>query len=188
MVRVQQLNRWFPQSRFIHIVRDGRDACLSQLQQDFGFNNLLDCACAWREEVQWVRRIGSILGTQRYLEVRYEDLIVDPATRLGEICRFLGHEYHEAMLRYHESIGDAVPDEKRHVWALIDQPPVTDNAGRWKAKLSHAQRVCFEKRAGEVLKDMGYDVLPAASGAYLEEIRNLGASAWKSLGRRLRGR
>jgi len=38
---IHLLNKWFPQSKIIHIIRDGRDACLSHLKQDFGYNNLL---------------------------------------------------------------------------------------------------------------------------------------------------
>jgi hypothetical protein len=39
-----------------------------------------------------------------------------------------------------------------------------------------------------VLRDMGYDVLPRASGAYLEEGRNLASSLWRSLLRRVHKR
>jgi hypothetical protein len=188
MVRIDQLNRWFPASLFIHIVRDGRDACLSQMQQDFGSNNLLDCACAWREEVQWVRRMGRLLGPERYIETRYEDLILDTEAELRRICRFLGLDYDPAMLAYYTHAGETVPDEKRHIWPLIDQPPVRDNSGKWRRQLSRGQRICFEKRAGEVLGELGYDILPQASGGYFEEIRNFGASALKAVARRLRRR
>jgi hypothetical protein len=185
MVRIDQLNRWFPDSLIIHIIRDGRDACLSQMKQDFGFENLLECAAGWREEVQWVRRMGQLLGPARYREILYEALISDPAAELQELCGFLGITYDPAMLAYHQSVDRAVPEEKRHVWPLIAAPPVKDNAGRWKEQMTASQRICFEKRAGKVLGELGYEVLPNPSGGYLEEIRSIGTRTMRSLKRRL---
>jgi hypothetical protein len=187
MTRMDQLHRWFPDGRFIHIIRDGRDACLSHLTQSFGFENMLECAVAWREEVQWVRRIGAVLGPERYHELRYEDLVAAPEDQLKSICTFLGIQFSPAMLKYHETVEQSVPDEKRHIWPLLDQPPRSDNAGRWKQRMSNGARVCFEKRAGQVLAEMGYETLPhGASGAYLEEVRNLAGSAFRTIARKLR--
>ena len=185
MARIDQLNRWFPTSRFVHIIRDGRDACLSHMEQDFGFENLLECASGWREEVQWVRRMGLLLGSERYHEIRYEDLVNDPAGKLKQLAIFLGIPYDEAMLNYHQSVEHAIPDEKRHVWPLLSKPPVSDNIARWKRQMSSSQRICFEKRAGPVLKELGYEVLANPAGGYLEELRSIGARTLRSLRRRL---
>jgi hypothetical protein len=186
MTRIDQLNRWFPKCHIIHIIRDGRDACLSHLRQDFGFDNLLDCATAWREEVQWVRRIGVLLGN-RYLEVRYEDLVASPQEQLTKVCAFLNIAFDPAMLTYYQSVERSIPAEKRHIWQLIGEPPASDNVERWRRNMTSSQRICFEKRASSVLKEAGYEVLPSASGAYLEELRNLGTSAWGALRRKLKG-
>jgi hypothetical protein len=188
MNRIDQLNAWFPDARIIHIIRDGRDACLSHLTQDFGYSNVLECALAWREEVQWVGRMGRLLGERRYLELRYEDLIREPERCLREVCTFLDVSFYDSMLRYHERVTAAVPDEKRHIWPLIDQPPVAANAGRWKTVMSNGMRICFEKRAGSVLRDHGYEVLPQARGAYAAEVRNLWSVAWNALRHRLKRR
>jgi hypothetical protein len=184
MTRIEQLNRWFPDARFIHIIRDGRDACLSQTEQDFGFDNILECAGAWREEVQWVRRMGGLLAG-RYVELRYEDLVTGPEAVLQRLCRFLGISYDQSMLQYHQRVDSAIPAEKRHIWPLIDKPPQSDHAGRWKSRLSHGERVCFEKRAGAVLRDLEYEALPRASGAYWSELRSLVGTAWLAVRRRL---
>ncbi len=184
MVRIDQLNRWFPDSRFIHIIRDGRDACLSHLEQTFGFNNLLACAEAWREEVQWVRRIGALLG-DRYHELKYEDLVADTETVLRRICAHLQVDYSDSMLLYHENVGGSIPAEKRHIWPMLDKPPQKDLAGRWKVRLSEGERICFEKRAGRVLREMSYETLPSPSGAYWTEVRSHLSSITGAVYRRL---
>jgi len=182
MERIDQLNRWFPECRIVHIIRDGRDACLSQTRQDFGFADLFECALAWREQVEWVRRIGGVLGPSRYAEVRYEDLVAQPEAELRRLCDFLGVNWQPAMLEYHRDVRRSVPDSKRHIWPLLDQPPQKDNAGRWKRELSAGQRIGFEKRAWGMLSAMGYEVFPAPpAGGHLAELRFV---AWRA-GRKL---
>jgi hypothetical protein len=172
MKRIHVVNHWFPQAQFVHIVRDGRDACLSHQKQAFGHNLILPCAAAWREEVWWVRALGAVLGPARYFELRYEDLIAHPANELRKLCAFLDIAYEDAMLRYYETVDASIPDEKRHIWPLIDRPPKADNAELWKQRMPHALRICFEKRAGPVLAELGYETLRVPpSGAYAEELR-----------------
>ena len=174
MTRLHLVQEWFPDARVIHIIRDGRDACLSLLAQEFGYDDLLPCAAGWREQVWWVRCIGTVLGPERYHEVRYEDLVAEPEARLREISAFLGVEYSPAMLAYPDNVEKSIPASKRHIWPLIDRPPQKDNVGRWKSRMSPAERICFEKRAGDVLRELRYEVLPdSPSGAYVEELRSL---------------
>lgn len=187
MRRIHLIDEWFPQSRFVHIVRDGRDACASLVAQDFGPDDLLSCADAWREEVWWVRRIGRLLGTARYYELRYEDLVTDPEAVLRPLCAFLSLEFDPAMLSYHSRVSDAVPDEKRHIWPLIDRPPQADNVERWRTRLSSGMRVCFEKRAGDVLAECGYEVLEGRpGGAYATEVAAMLRRTYRTLERRFR--
>ena len=172
MSRIHLINLWFPDSRVLHIVRDGRDACLSHTRQSFGFDHVLTCADAWREQVEWVRRIGLILGPQRYMEIRYEDLLRSPEETLRDVCSFLALDYSNRMLKYYERVDESIPASKRHIWPLIDRPVQRGNAGRWKSEMSDGLRLCFEKRAGPLLEELGYEVLPGTrSGAYLEEAK-----------------
>lgn len=187
MLRIPRLAAWFPASRFVHIIRDGRDACLSQLEQDFGFNDLLPCAEAWREQVWWVRNIGSILGPERYFELRYEDLVTSPEPLLRKVAAFLGLDYSDRMLRYYEEVDDSVPASKRHLWPLLREPPQTKHVGNWKRLMSSGQQLCFEKRARDVLRDLDYDTLAGEpSGAYFEELKSIARRIREAVKGRLR--
>jgi hypothetical protein len=174
MQRIPELNAWFPDARFIHIIRDGRDACLSHRKQTFGYDDVLECASGWREEVLWVRRMGALLGS-RYHEVRYEDLVMEPEAELRRICAFIGLEWDPAMLAYHQQVSKSVPDEKRHIWPLLDKPPQRDNLDRWKREMSSGMRVAFEKRAGPMLREMGYETYARfPNRGVLEELKSFG--------------
>ena len=172
MTQIPLLNRWFPGCRFIHIIRDGRGACLSHLGQSFGHSDLMECAESWREEVSWVRQMGDLLGAERFHEVRYEMLVKEPEPVLRDVCAFLGVPYRTEMLRYTEGISANIPESKRHIWPLIGEAPRADNADAWRASMPEATQVCFEKRAGTVLRDLGYETSPPPwSGRYATELR-----------------
>lgn len=189
ILRISQVNRWFPNSQIVHLVRDGRGACLSHLAQAFGYDDLLECAAAWREQVWWVRRIGEILGPTRYHELKYESLITAPESELKRLCHFLGLDFAPEMLDYHTKVDQSIPPEKRHIWPLIGEPPRKENADKWKGQLSAGTRICFEKRAGTLLQELGYETGPQPwRGAYTTELRHLLAGAVRAIRARISGK
>ena len=80
-----QLLALFPEAKFIHIVRDGRNVALSYMEHNFGPSDLAGSAEAWRNRVMRGRRAGAKLGPDRYTEVRYEDLLDDPEGQLRRL-------------------------------------------------------------------------------------------------------
>lgn len=185
--RIHLINTWFPDAQFVHIIRDGRDACLSHLRQNFGHMELMPCAVDWQEQVSWVDKIGTILGSDRYIKLRYEDLVATPKTELRRVCEFLNLSFESSMLEYYRRVADAVPDEKRHIWPLINKPPQTDNINQWKSRMTAGERLCFEKRAWEALRQNGYEVFDRPpSGAYLTELRLMLRSALRAIDGRFR--
>jgi Sulfotransferase family len=91
----------FPGALFIHIIRDGRDvvSSLVRKQHDEGrpwatFEQAHD---VWKKHVRFGRAFGERVGSDRYLELRYEDLIADDVARAREMLRFLGLDPHPAV-------------------------------------------------------------------------------------------
>jgi hypothetical protein len=150
------LARVFPGARYVHIVRDGRDAALSFLAMTRRprFNvsrprRLADFAAAWRQETLAARRFGR---EHPYLELRYEDLVAETETKLREICAFLGLAFEPQMLEYHrEADLDITVD---HV--LLTRPPVRD-VRDWRAQMAPADVELFEAIAGDALSELGYE-------------------------------
>ena len=52
------------------------------------------------------------LRPDQYHEVRYEDLVSDPAAELTALCAFLGEPFDDAMLQHHRASEEKVPGYK----------------------------------------------------------------------------
>ena len=156
MQHLDVLARAFPRARYVHIVRDGRDAALSLLAMTRRprFNparprGVGDFACAWEREVRSARRFGR---DHPYLELRYEDLVAEPEARLREVCAFLELDYEPGMLEYHRREDPALhADHPR-----LAQPPVRD-ARSWRREMSPRDGELFEAIAGDLLAELGYE-------------------------------
>ena len=93
MQQLPLLERLFPDARWVHLVRDGRDAALSFLELPAGFSGktwaqprtVAQFAARWRTEILAARRLGRHTGG-RYLELRYEDLVAEPELEVGRVC------------------------------------------------------------------------------------------------------
>lgn len=104
---VPLLRDLFGNARFIHIVRDVRDYCLS-INKAWG-KNMFRAAQRWKDDVSRFHPECIGLGGN-CLEVRYEDLLADPESTLKGICLFLEIEWNPLMLhlsRPSENLGDA---------------------------------------------------------------------------------
>jgi len=173
LVELDKLNALFPDCKIIHLVRDGRDCALSHLSKEYiyGYENILRVAVEWRDQVTLCHKMGGMLPARRFLELRYEDLVQDTETHLRKLCDFLGVDYSANMLAYHQQVDENVPSEKRGLWPLLDQPPLAANLYKWKTRMKPADRAVFERNAGALLRDFGYETLPRpVRGGRLHEL------------------
>ena len=85
----------FPGSRFIHIIRDGRDVVSSLTRKRDAEQAVGDVRAGPFHVVQACRARARPSAARcprdRYFELRYEDLVTNDAALSGEIFDFLGH-------------------------------------------------------------------------------------------------
>jgi hypothetical protein len=148
------INTLFPEAQFIHIIRDGRDVASSVLKLTWGPANLVAAAEWWNNHVWLGRRIGAILGAERYLEVRYEDLVENPEEKLKHICEFLQEAYAPDMLDYHRAAKSSIPDAWMHQHHNVDSPPKIARAYAWNP----IDVALFGRYGGRMLAELGYEL------------------------------
>jgi hypothetical protein len=154
------LARQFPEARFIHVIRDGRDVALalrdvSWMRQ----KEVIECALYWLTRVQAAERAGRWLGSHRYQEVRYEELVRDPKATLQRICEFLNLPFADSMLDYQASAAEIVGSEPNSSEFDTLRMPVTLGLRDWRTQMAPQDVEAFGRVAGDVLENLGYEVV-----------------------------
>jgi Sulfotransferase family len=149
----------FPQSRFINVVRDGRNVALSMRNASESWDPTMGRgramswrAEAWRRQVENIRDHREWLG-DRYLEVRYEDLRRDTVAATRRLFDFAGIPHDDAILEH-----------VRRTTELSAQPEAARASGfrgggraGWREGFSLRDAVGFDRAAGRLLVELGYE-------------------------------
>jgi hypothetical protein len=158
------LHGLWPEARFVHLIRDGRDVCLSTVNWQKKTAKLSSNFCTWDEDavttaaMRWTwnvrlgREAGTPLGSGLYHELRYEALVASPAQECAKLCAFLGVPYEEAMLHFHEGRTKTKPGlDAKHAWR-----PITPGLRNWRTQMSAQDVERFEAAAGDLLDELDY--------------------------------
>jgi len=168
---LEPIERLLPEAHFIHIVRDGRDVCLSWRQQWFRpSEDMRELSFQWMSHVLAARRQGARCSA--YLEIRYEDLVQNTECSLRSICDFLALDFGPGMLQYHERVPERLREHHARRWVdgsrtvtqderwrqqrLTSFPPDETRVSAWRTTMSFEERREFREVAGATLVSLGY--------------------------------
>lgn len=161
VLHVERLKIGIPNALFLHIIRDGRDIALS-LKKMGGFSplpwdraetpSLVATALYWEWMVRNGRRGGSKFPAD-YMEIRYEDLIVNPREALAKVGLFLEHDLnYDRILK--SSLGRL--SESNSSFRDENSTEKINPLGRWKQRLPLASVAAIEAAVGVCLEECGY--------------------------------
>jgi Sulfotransferase family len=188
VARMKLLTQLFPEARFVHIVRDVRSVALSlvEMPQEWGTRSVPEGAARWRHRVGRGHAEGTALGPERYLEVRYEDLVADSDRELRRVIEFLLLPWDDAVLRYAERGLSRVPEGSQAIHGNVARAPTKTRD--WREQMTPEDLETVEAIAGDVLTQMGYErAVPSPSPAAQE--RGLAiVAAWEDYLRRKKRR
>lgn len=176
VLRMAFLDALFPRARFVHIIRDGRDVVASLLFRNRGREwghleipgwrdllakypdeNWIRCAYQWKTAVTTARSEGRALGTARYLEIRYEDLVRSPVATLGPVFSFLDLDLDEHVRAFAEKIQDATADSyhaRKQLRHYVENH--SRRIGRYEENLDERQQRDVLEVCGDLLRELGY--------------------------------
>jgi hypothetical protein len=137
------LSRAFPDARFIHIVRDGRD-CAASFHRRWHRNPYLTIL-RWKRVLASTDRDRKEVGS-RLFELQYEKLTAEPERFMREVCTFLGLSFEDSVLLSRQ------PETER----VGQVGKVFRNSRRWDAYFSRAEIERMEGIAGIWLQRFGY--------------------------------
>lgn len=167
VLAIEAIASLLPEAVFIHLIRDGRDVAASLLKRDWGMRRAAVIARRWCDEVSAGRRDGNRLGPGRYLELRYETLVIEPEATLRLVCDATGLGFDPAMLNSHlgaagrlAELGDlpggrSAAERTTQFTGVLD-PISSARVGSWRRTLDPADLASFEAIAGPLLAELGY--------------------------------
>jgi hypothetical protein len=133
------INDLFPDSKYLYIVRDGRDVALSLLKKPWGQNNIYACAEYWKkcnelsETIQLIQKRGNLLN------IKYETLLERPTDAVEGFYAFLGERFSDQGLK---SIIGSIK---------------SSNFNKWKKEMKPKDVKLFETVAANTLQSFGYE-------------------------------
>jgi hypothetical protein len=166
----------FPDAKFIHIIRDGRDSAISLSKKPwyrsdmngsgakepdgypFGSkarfwvepkraeeyettNDLHRCIWLWRRYLETIMAAAPQLSSDQYYELRYEDLVTQPADEAEKLLDFISIRDLKSRTQFKDTV--------------VAQAKPT-SVGRWQTELSAEQCIELWQEAGVCLRQLGY--------------------------------
>jgi len=153
------LNLLFPKCRVVFVVRDPRDCCLSCFFQDFALNGsmvrflALESTGDTYAEVMtfWMRARTKL--TIPWMEVRYEDLVSDFETHARKLVSFIGREWSDDILRFHEKASGR--PIRTPSYKAVSEKVNTRAVGKWARYETHLGPLI--ERVRPFLGPLGYE-------------------------------
>lgn len=158
----------FPDARFIHVVRDGRDVAVSLRAAGRSWfrpwtqfaaggqlgrlRALRDAGRSWTRTVGRLRRLGESLG-DRYTEVSYEQLAAEPADSLRRLFDFCAIPHDETTV----AVAVEATNFERHFSGGEDQFRRGGRVGDWRSRFGLADALAFELGSNGRLVVEGYE-------------------------------
>ena len=151
---IDKLISLFPSAKFILILRDVRDVALSW-HKKWGKDKLF-CACKWNYRMLQGYNALQTLENDRFLILKYEDLLINLENTAHSICDFLNIEYQEKMLEYYNYI-----DEKIDGKINYGKPIIKENTEKWRQQLTDKEVKRIEEVSFKSLTLFNYPVVKA---------------------------
>ncbi len=154
---VSTLAAMYPNSVFIHIVRDPRAVAMSWIATDWGPNTALHAGIEWTKRVSQAIDGFSQISSSRCFTARYEDLVSDPLKTLDAICHLVGIDYSDELIKASDAIDDCLPGEYfKQLHSRCGKEMDPSRLQRWKQMDSHSISL-IEAGCWDLMKQFDYD-------------------------------
>ena len=137
--------KWYPEAKVIWMLRDPRSVTASLMRMSWTHSYTDRHAQKWCDSI---RSQNKWIEDERVLLVKYEVLVTNPESQMGQICQFLGEEYCPNM------IGDTSNNSTNSY--VIRKAPNQNSLEKWRSILSPNQIAILEYIARNEMLEQGY--------------------------------
>jgi len=143
---------------YIFLHRDGRDVACSFKKAIVGEKHVYHIARQWKADQEKSLEVEQKIPSDRFINVKYRDLITAPESILKKLCSFLNVTYNQIMLDYFRAEESKKTARSGAMWQNLSQPIMAGNYNKYPKELSPKEIKIFEIVAGDTLEKLGYTV------------------------------
>jgi len=150
-----QIAEWFPDAKFIYLVRDPRDFALSYKKAPGGPK------VAWIAAKQWASEQRKCVQFRdshpdRCHTIRYEDIVGDPENSVRVLYEFLDLNFSPKVL----DPGSSSKEESSssQYWKNLSKPILAKNSNKYLSEMGKADITKIEAECGFIMKLFGYEI------------------------------
>ncbi len=160
---LEEITQLFPEAKFIHLLRDPRPNALSLSGRQL--YPLPLAAAYWREINSLACAQRDLLGAERFMMLRYEDLLDRPVESMKKVCSFLELDFVEDVVDPGKNASTLSADA--YVAPQLDK----NRLEAWKRQMSEAQIKTVEGIVADLMLHFDYKPLLLNSAKPLSPFR-----------------
>ena len=154
VLKLDFINKLFPDCQVIHMIRDGRDVVASSMDR-WGYRRGLSATKRWGKSVRAGQHFGRSVSPERYIEIRYEDLVLNPESTMQLVCKFLDEPWEPSILEQ-GTYKSTLTEKRRQAAGNGEALFYASRIGVGKKKLDPFVKSLFSYYSGSLLKELGY--------------------------------
>ena len=136
--------------RILLLCRDGRGVMYSAIKRNLSRDKRVS---GWKKYYERaLPLLKEYVDSDHLLSVKYEDIVQSPTGEMGRICNFLNLKFENTMLDFASHVHHIANGNDMRFSKSSEIR--ADNA--WKDKLSKADLMFFDRKAGELNRYLGY--------------------------------
>ncbi|MFZ4451733.1 sulfotransferase family protein [Salibacterium aidingense] len=132
------INKTFPEAKFIHLIRDGRDVASSYVKSGL-YSDITEACERWNQSLHHVNKFSKYKSSNKIMDIKYEDLIYHPEDELKRICDFLNISFSDSMLNRDTQINLGDVEGLSH-HENVKNPINSSSIGKWKKDLDSSDQ------------------------------------------------
>jgi sulfotransferase family protein len=149
----------FPESRIVCVLRDGRDVVRSLMETPWAIPNnprRLQLLCLrWNDAVEKTIHYQRTVPPNRFMTVKFEDILRQPRLELEKICGFLGEDFELTQLEPAQS-SSVIPSWEKGWKNKASETLDPRRIEAWRGSADQKQLWIMNSMMGTLLERMGY--------------------------------
>lgn len=156
---IEYIYRAYPNSKYINLIRDGRDVVSSYIEggeEAFGdYSDAVHSAKRWKKSLEKWKWLTNVAKPEQLLEIKYEDLVSNPDATVRKICLFLEIDFESEMLEIRSIVKKRNMTQIKH-YRNLSNPINISSIGKWRRYLNEDDMTKIQPIIERQLSEYGY--------------------------------